>query len=350
MEINRKFDVAIVGQGIAGSLLAWELWKRNVDFVVIDSPVKNKSSNVAGGLFYPLAARKPSLMDRFELYYNKMQETYSELEAFFVASFLHEKPSLRKIDPLDLEQWKQASNSLLSDVIRWADASSVEVPFETAVRVQNSGYVDLVYLISLVKTWLNTYNRLIVRDLNYDQIQVEQDEVRVFGSFSAQKIVFCEGISVQKNPWFSKISMAINKGELIEIYAPNLDERFILRDHIFVLPLGNQRFRVGATFEREPTNGEPTQAGLDELTSRLNKLIHVDYQIVQHWAGYRPAMRDRKPVVGQHPHFSQFYILNGMGSHGVLQAPYWASFLAEQLLGKGYSIPRDVSVERFYKR
>lgn len=350
MTINRKFDVAIVGQGIAGSLLAWELWKRNVDFVVIDSPVKHKSSNVAGGLFYPLAARKPSLIDRFELYYNRMQETYSELETYFVASFLHEKPSLRKIDQHDLEQWKQTLNPEFLDMIRWFETSSEIAPFETAVQVQNSGYVDLVYLISLIKTWLNTYNRLIVRDLIYEQIQIESDAVHLFDSFSAQRIVFCEGISVQQNPWFSDISMEVNKGELIEIYAPDLDERFILRDSIFVLPLGNYRFRVGATFVRQPADGIPSNEGLDELTARLNEIVSVDYQIVQHWAGFRPAMRDRKPVVGRHPHFPQLFILNGLGSHGVLQAPYWASIMAQQLTEPQTKIPHDVSVQRFYKR
>jgi glycine oxidase len=350
MSIIRKYDLAIVGQGIAGSLLAWELWKRGVDFVVIDSPVKHKSSNVAAGLFYPLSARKPTLTDRFELYNNQMQKTYSELETYFNASFLHEKPSLRKIEPEDRDRWQNAANTELLDVVRLIETPNAYVLFETAVQVNHSGYVDLVFLISLFKTWLNIYNRLIVMELSYDQIQVKAETVQLFDSFEANQVVFCEGESAVHNPWFAQVAWSLNKGELIEILAPELDEQFIFRDHIFVLPLRNHRFRVGATFGRNPINWLPTNEGLNELTTRLETLIHCDYQVVQHWAGIRPAMRDRKPIVGRHPNFPQLSIFNGLGSRGVLQAPYWASILAQQLVEPQTEIPHDVSVKRFYGR
>ena len=47
-------NILIIGQGIAGSCLAWELKRRGAEFTVADRPVAETASRVAAGLVNPL--------------------------------------------------------------------------------------------------------------------------------------------------------------------------------------------------------------------------------------------------------------------------------------------------------
>lgn len=50
-------NVLIIGQGIAGSCLAWELKRRGADFTIADRPIAETASRVAAGLVNPLTGR-----------------------------------------------------------------------------------------------------------------------------------------------------------------------------------------------------------------------------------------------------------------------------------------------------
>ena len=115
-----------------------------------------------------------------------------------------------------------------------------------------------------------------------------------------------------------------------------------------MIPIGNHRYRVGSTYNWKDQNEEPTQKAQLRLQQQLEKMIQVPYQIVSHSAGFRPTIPDRKPVIGVHPQFSQLAIFNGMGSRGVLQAPFCARSLYDYI-EKGTPIPSEISLHRFKK-
>jgi len=76
--------------------------------------------------------------------------------------------------------------------------------------------------------------------------------------------------------------------------------------------------------------------------------LDCDYEVVGHEAGVRPTVKDRKPLVGQHPNYKNLFVLNGFGSHGIMIAP-WA---AAQLFGcieKGEELLPEVDINRFAK-
>ena len=111
--------------------------------------------------------------------------------------------------------------------------------------------------------------------------------------------------------------------------------------------MGNDKFKVGATYSHDLSTDQPTQAGLRELTSKLEKMIDVPYQVLSHTAGIRPGIKDRRPILGRHPHYPELCIFNGLGSRGVLYGPWYAGLMAGYLTGEVEVLPPTVDVKRY---
>ena len=54
---NKKYDFIIVGQGLAGTLLAHDLLDSKKRILIIDKHLKASASKVAGGLMNPISVR-----------------------------------------------------------------------------------------------------------------------------------------------------------------------------------------------------------------------------------------------------------------------------------------------------
>jgi len=68
--------------------------------------------------------------------------------------------------------------------------------------------------------------------------------------------------------------------------------------------------------------------------------------VIEHVAGIRPTVKDRRPLVGRHPEYSNIYVLNGLGTRGVMIAPYVAQELYNYIQ---HDIPLDpeIDIKRF---
>ena len=114
------------------------------------------------------------------------------------------------------------------------------------------------------------------------------------------------------------------------------------------MDLGNKRYKVGATYAWDDLSEEPTEAGASELHNKLKQLISCDYNLIKHEAGIRPSSIDRRPIIGAHPQHKNLFIFNGLGTKGVMLAPYFAKNFVNFYLEKE-SIHEEVNVKRFYK-
>ncbi len=74
----------------------------------------------------------------------------------------------------------------------------------------------------------------------------------------------------------------------------------------------------------------------------MKKVLKIDFEIVNHQAGIRPTVNDRRPLMGLHPQHPTLAVFNGLGTKGVMLAPYFAYQLYSFLeLNK----PLDVEVD-----
>jgi len=115
------------------------------------------------------------------------------------------------------------------------------------------------------------------------------------------------------------------------------------------MPLGNNLYKAGATYDNQDKTPETTAAAKEKLVKELKKLIKCDFEVVDQVAGIRPAVADRKPLVGSHPEIGNMYCCNGFGSRGVLIAPNMAAALLENI-EEDKALDPEVNLQRFTKK
>jgi glycine/D-amino acid oxidase-like deaminating enzyme len=126
-------------------------------------------------------------------------------------------------------------------------------------------------------------------------------------------------------------------------------EEKILNYGNFLLPVGDEKYRLGATYEFNDPNPEPTVETRDKLLEKLTTVLpsHTP-QILEHKAGYRPTVPDRKPTIGEHHSIRHLYLFNGFGSKGVMYVPYCLPYFID-LLENNTPVPAELNLYRFRK-
>ena len=148
------------------------------------------------------------------------------------------------------------------------------------------------------------------------------------------------------NPYFNELPLNVAKGEVLTIKAPNLNINFVLKSSIFIIPLGDDLYNVGATYDWKDKTHNISAEAKDELVDKLKHVIQCDFEVVNQVAGIRPTVKDRRPMVGVHPNNQHIPILNGLGTRGVMLAPYLAKQLFEHL-EDGKPLDKDIDIKRF---
>ena len=211
-----------------------------------------------------------------------------------------------------------------------------------------TGYVDTALLLKLYKEYLISNNLFIEESFDYTLLKEEIEGVR-YKDIIAKHIIFAEGFGMHANPYFKDLPLDGTKGELFIIRAPLLDLDVILNTSVFILPLGNDLFKVGATYNWKDKTDIPTEEGKTELVQKIKEIINCDFEIVEHFAGVRPTVKDRRPLVGTYPNHNSIHILNGLGTRGVMLGPAMAKALFENI---EYQKPLDktIDIRRFNKK
>ena len=215
-------------------------------------------------------------------------------------------------------------------------------------KVLQAGNIDVTTFLDATKNYISKHQQLIEESFDYNALTQTDDSV-TYKSVSAKHIIFCEGHLISKNPYFNWIPFKPAKGEVLTIICHDLYlENSIFNKGFFILPLGNNTYKIGATFEWENLNDTPTESKKQELITKLNSVISSPYQIVKHEAGVRPSVIDRRPVVGCHPKFKNVFVFNGFGSKAVMLAPYFANQLVNTIQ-HNFAIDIEVNPSRFNK-
>ncbi|PZR20677.1 MAG: FAD-dependent oxidoreductase [Flavobacterium psychrophilum] len=342
-------DFIIVGEGIAGISFAETALLSNKTFTVISDKSQN-SSYVAAGLYNPVILKRFSLPQDAAVHLEYMGPFYERIENRLGVKFDISLPVLRKFASVEEQNnWFQAADKpalepFLSPEVLHTDYPGLPAEFGFG-KVMHTGYVDTDTLLDTYHDFLSANGWLMQETFEHDALQVHDDHVSYKG-IDARDIVFAEGFGIHANPYFKHLPLDGTKGELLLIKAPDLKLDVAVNASVFILPMGNNLFKVGATYEWYDKTSTPTQAGKDELVERLNELINCDYEIIEHLAGIRPTVKDRKPLIGTHPQYKRVHLLNGLGTRGVMLGPSMAKELYESIVS-GNPVRREVGIQRF---
>ena len=139
------------------------------------------------------------------------------------------------------------------------------------------------------------------------------------------------------------------KGETLTFYAPDLQLHTILKSDGSIIPLGGDTYIMGATYDPEDLTDTITERARKELLEKLRKMVRCSFEIISHQAALRPTVADRRPLIGSHPLYPHLWVLNGLGTRGVLNAPFCAKTLYEAVYEEK-EIPKEMNIARFAKR
>lgn len=342
-------DFIIVGCGLAGMAFAETALQNGKSILVFDDSSQN-SSQVAAGLYNPVILKRFSGLSNSQQQLHMLQEFYVRLELKLGIQVNHKVPVLRRFSSVEEQNnWfiaadKPSMSAYLSTDIHHDEIDGLTSPFGFG-EVMQTGFVNTKELLDSYKMYLHNSNQSRYDKFQSDDLEFFDNMVRI-GTTTAKHIVFAEGFGLHQNQFFNYLPLDGTKGELLTIKAPDLKLTQAVNSSIFILPLGNHLFKVGATYNWSDKSSEPTVDGKNELIEKLKEIVTCDFEIISHEAGVRPTVRDRKPLLGSHPLHKNVHILNGLGTRGVMLGPYLARELYDFILANG-NLDKENDIARF---
>lgn len=345
-------DYLIIGSGLAGISFAEIALANNKKILVIDDK-SQKSSRIAGGLYNPVILKRFSEVWKAEEQLVILDYFYNQVETKLQIKFNFKLPILRKFFSIEEQNnWFSASDKpflapFLSTKLVHKKYNGIESPHDFG-EVLHTGYVDTALLLAKYQEYLMMNNLFLEETFDYHRLIFNEDFVQ-YKDYLARNIIFAEGYGMLANPFFNDLPLDGTKGELFIIKAPELDLDIIVNTSVFILPLGNGFFKVGATYNWKDKTDIPTNEGKTELLERIQEILNCDFEIFSHFAGVRPTVRDRRPLIGTHYKHKRLHLLNGLGTRGVMLGPAMAKDLFDYIENQKPLDP-TIDIYRFYKK
>jgi glycine/D-amino acid oxidase-like deaminating enzyme len=344
----REVDCLIVGLGIAG-IAACEEWLSKGKRIMVIDKGEATATEVAGGVVNPVVLKRFNAVWRAKEFMPKAVETYTNISNRLGNSIAKTIDIYRILNSIEEQNnWTVASdrNELrpyLSSNIVENKNKSIKAPYGLG-KVTGALQLFPSLLLSQYRDYLEQRGSLLRERFHYEALQFTSEGIS-YGSVRAKCIWFCEGISALKNPFIPTGALIPNKGEYAILKAPALETESVLKGSMFVIPLGNGSYKVGATFSRDATSMETTKDAAERISESFQKMISSSGTLVAQVAGVRPTTKDRRPILGRCVGQRHAYVLNGLGSRGLLMAPLLAQWLYE-CTQQGTPIPPEVDVSR----
>jgi glycine/D-amino acid oxidase-like deaminating enzyme len=342
----------IVGQGLAGSVLAYFLLEKEQEVQILNSSIVPSSSKVAAGIYNPVTGKRLAKTWLADELFPFLEDFYQSIEDKLNARFLHKIPIYRPFANIEQQNFFTAKTVEISQYI------STETDHDVFAKVvkndlgglitKQSGWVDLPVFLASMQGFFR--EKRIFREEEFDLALLKNSTTKLmYKGEKFDKIIFCEGTHATQNPLWNWLPFDPVKGEILDIQIPNSDLNSIVNQGVFVMPQTNGQahtFRVGSTYSWHEFTWQSTPQATQFLTEKLEKFLKVPYQITDQRAGIRPAVKDRRPILGLHPNNANLAIFNGLGTKGVSLAPYFGQMMADFLI-HNKAIIADVSIQRF---
>lgn len=338
-----RHDVLILGRGIAGAVLAEACRMRGLSFHVFDRKREGNASMAAGGAVNPVVLRRDVPCWRASELMHFSRTFYGALQERTGITCWHPMPLVKIFPtPNEVKQWVRAMAEpatapfIASRPEPEIDAAPLHIPHGYGT-VTEAAWLDLPMLLEIQRAELMRNGELTERDVDGTEIRVSPEGVRV-GDVQGRWLVRCKG------PFANDAGLAPVKGETLTVRIPGLHLTRMVHGGAGLLPMGGELYRIGATFKWTDVWEGPTEEARTFLLGKLESLVKAPIEVIAQHAGVRPAVRDRRPILGKTG--AHEAVLNGLGARGVLLAPWCAEHLLDHLF-EGKELDAEVDRQRF---
>ncbi|KPM48049.1 NAD(P)/FAD-dependent oxidoreductase [Jiulongibacter sediminis] len=343
-------DFLIVGQGLAGTTLAYQLLKKGASISIIDNPALPSSSRVAGGMFNPVTGKHLAKTWLADELYPYLFNFYREIENLTGEIFLYEIPIYR---PFKNEQQKAQFEKLIPkhQIEKYCKIIPPQTELQGkvlnplgGVLTEQCGRLDVEKFLDASKGYFDKLRSISNEEFDYKSIEIQESTISYKGN-DYQYIIFCEGFHAIRNPFFKNLPFNPVKGETLDIKLNTKLPPQIINQGKWLMPLEGSTFKAGATYVWHELNDRNSEEGKQQIEDGIRQFLTVQFEVIDQKAGVRPATKDRRPFAGLHPEFPSLGIFNGLGTKGVSLAPYLAANFADHLLD-GKEINTETTIDR----
>jgi glycine oxidase len=346
-------DYLIVGQGLAGSILAWLLEQHRQHVLMVDNASDGSASQIAAGIVNPVAGQRLVKHPRAERCLERARSLYAAIGNFFDCDFYFERPQIRLFTTeKERDLWaKRKSDPAYAPYLGDGFAANQDW-FVPANRYggfhQNAcGYLDTRALLEAIRTHFRSKNQIIDCTFSWSEIWQTQTNI-VWQGRKVRHLISCEGFRAGGNAYFSWLPFQFSKGEIVTCECTEPLPDTIVNCGKWLLPLPHRVFRCGATYQFTPLDSRPSAPARETLCSTVRRMLppHATFRVVAQQAGIRPGSLDKQPFAGMHPAYPRIGIFNGFGSRGVLTIPYYAERFVAHLLYNA-ELPPEIDLRRY---
>lgn len=365
MKDSATFDAIIIGAGIAGLSMADALINKGYNCAIIDKSMPGSGASGAPKmLINPATGRRakmsldsdkalPEITSLLERVQASTQEKIFEKRGVI-------RPALNPKIALDFENSPEKYD-WPDGWISWLDKSKFTKNYpcfehnhggliiSEGLTVNGKLFVDKLSKVLLDSGLVSYYNSNFKFSYSDDSWSIlVNDSV----SLSTHSLIFASGLSLTHDENWKFLELHPIKGQTAEFTFKEplpFDRSVSSLGYMAYMSHDPDKLVVGSTYEHHFDFFEPDSDGLNYLKGKLeNTLPGWSEKIIEtkQWSGIRVTAKDKKPVIGPHPHQKGLYIFGGLGSKGMLLGRYCAGLLSNYIIN-GELIPAELSIQRF---
>ena len=336
----------IVGDGYAALFFANQLTRNNKSYVIF-SEGRKSASQISAGIINPVVLKKFTTFWLAQEQLDFLKTSLCEIEKYTGVNYLIDA-SIHRIFHDENEQKLWLKKSQTEELSNFLDEDfkylqDVKNDFNTGL-VKQSARLNVPGFFNDLLGFHENNSQLNREKFNYNELNVIE---LCYKDIQFKNLVFCEGMSVKNNPYFSEIPVIPNKGHHIRVKLSHpIAEDITIKKKHFLFPLNNGLHFYGGTYDREQPHENIDQSAVEQLQNGLSEFYTHDFSTEEIHFGFRPTVKDRRPIVGRHSEHHNLYVFNGLGARGILNGCYFSKSLYD-FIENNVALPEEISINRF---
>ncbi|WP_371261507.1 glycine oxidase ThiO [Bacillus sp. MUM 116] len=369
-QLNHSYDVAIIGGGINGASIAYQLSKRNKKVIILEKKqLACQASSAAAGM---LAAQAEIEQDgplfqmalKSQAMFPDMANELFEFTGIDIELVQKGMLKIAETEDIVIEAKQQVLFQRNWDSkIQWLDSAEIR-EMEPALSpnvaggmyLPNDGHVQPEKLTAAFAKAAVQFGTQIRENTEVLSFLFKNGQVK--GVKTTNGDIHCEQVVVATGAWAGQLLRESGfdvplypvKGECFSIKTETpLINRTIFSDkRCYLVPKRNGEIYIGATMIENTFDLNVTPGGLATLIERATKLVPEikDMAWERVWAGVRPQTGDGLPYIGEHPEWKGLFVAAGHFRNGILLSPITGKLVADLLGGKQDPIISAFKLER----